>query len=334
MHLPEADLACLPEGTELFGDYIKAVAWAQAFARANREVMMERIFDVLAQEFTGFSLGALAVNCHHNYVQREQHFGREVLVTRKGAVSAQKGQLGIIPGSMGAKSFIVQGLGNEESFCSCSHGSGRVMSRTKAKIRFTVEDQRRATAHVECRKDKEVIDEIRQLIEINIVIDKLGLEEVGATTNSPVSIDLNGIKLKSILNLMLEPLDLDYTIQDDVLKITSTIRQQGRLITATYPVADLVVPLEIGTPIDGTLSSFGVGTSQDPSRQSTGQLSVGSTSAQFQVGVNPAASLAGSIPGSGMQSEITGGARSINFDSLSSLIPSTIEPGRWAELGG
>ena len=181
---------------------------------------------------------------------------------------------------------------------------------------------------------KEVIDEIRQLIEINIVIDKLGLEEVGATTNSPVSIDLNGIKLKSILNLMLEPLDLDYTIQDDVLKITSTIRQQGRLITATYPVADLVVPLEIGTPIDGTLSSFGVGTSQDPSRQSTGQLSVGSTSAQFQVGVNPAASLAGSIPGSGMQSEITGGARSINFDSLSSLITSTIEPGSWDEIGG
>ncbi|MNO77537.1 RNA-splicing ligase RtcB [compost metagenome] len=100
------------------------------------------------------------MNCHHNYVQREQHFGREVLVTRKGAVSAQKGQLGIIPGSMGAKSFIVRGLGNEESFCSCSHGAGRVMSRTKAKSRFTVEDQRRATAHVECRKDKDVIDEI------------------------------------------------------------------------------------------------------------------------------------------------------------------------------
>ncbi len=101
-----------------------------------------------------------AVNCHHNYVQKERHFGEEVLVTRKGAVSAQKGEMGIIPGSMGAKSFIVRGLGNEESFCSCSHGAGRVMSRTAAKKRFTVADQIRATAHVECRKDNEVIDEI------------------------------------------------------------------------------------------------------------------------------------------------------------------------------
>ncbi|MCY1437170.1 RNA-splicing ligase RtcB [compost metagenome] len=93
-------------------------------------------------------------------MQREHHFGHDVLVTRKGAVSAQKGELGIIPGSMGAKSFIVRGLGNEEAFCSCSHGAGRVMSRTRAKQAFTVEDQRRATAHVECRKDKDVIDEI------------------------------------------------------------------------------------------------------------------------------------------------------------------------------
>lgn len=102
IQLPDADLAYLPEGTELFGDYIKAVAWAQAFARANREVMMERIFDVLAQEFTGFSLGALAVNCHHNYVAQEKHFGAKVWVTRKGAVRAGLGELGIIPGSMGA----------------------------------------------------------------------------------------------------------------------------------------------------------------------------------------------------------------------------------------
>ncbi|WP_323116506.1 RtcB family protein, partial [Klebsiella variicola] len=101
-----------------------------------------------------------AVNCHHNYVQKEQHFGEEVLVTRKGAVSAQKGQMGIIPGSMGAKSYIVRGRGNEESFCSCSHGAGRVMSRTEAKKRFSVADQQRATAHVECRKDSDVIDEI------------------------------------------------------------------------------------------------------------------------------------------------------------------------------
>lgn len=107
-----------------------------------------------------FEANLEAVNCHHNYVQRERHFGEDILVTRKGAVSAQKGQLGIIPGSMGAKSFIVRGLGNEESFCSCSHGAGRTMSRTQAKKQFTLNDQVRATAHVECRKDKDVIDEI------------------------------------------------------------------------------------------------------------------------------------------------------------------------------
>jgi tRNA-splicing ligase RtcB len=107
-----------------------------------------------------FDTDVTAVNCHHNYVQKETHFGAEVLVTRKGAVSARKGQLGIIPGSMGAKSYIVRGLGNEESFCSCSHGAGRTMSRNEAKRRFTVADQISATAHVECRKDEAVIDEI------------------------------------------------------------------------------------------------------------------------------------------------------------------------------
>ncbi|MCY1528779.1 RNA-splicing ligase RtcB [compost metagenome] len=107
-----------------------------------------------------FAASLEAVNCHHNYVQREQHFGREVLVTRKGALSARQGELGIIPGSMGAKSFIVRGLGNPEAFNSCSHGAGRIMSRTQAKKQFTVADQVRATAHVECRKDKAVIDEI------------------------------------------------------------------------------------------------------------------------------------------------------------------------------
>jgi tRNA-splicing ligase RtcB len=101
-----------------------------------------------------------AVNCHHNYVQKETHFGQEVFVTRKGAVSAKAGELGIIPGSMGAKSFIVRGKGNPDSFNSCSHGAGRTMSRTKAKKLFTVEDQVRATEGVECRKDAEVIDEI------------------------------------------------------------------------------------------------------------------------------------------------------------------------------
>ena len=107
-----------------------------------------------------FAVDVEAVNCHHNYVQRETHFGAEIFVTRKGAVSARQGELGIIPGSMGARSYIVRGLGNPESFCSCSHGAGRVMSRNEARRRFTVADQERATAHVECRKDKDVIDEI------------------------------------------------------------------------------------------------------------------------------------------------------------------------------
>ncbi|MBF8668676.1 RtcB family protein [Pseudomonas putida] len=160
-NLPDKDLAYFEEGSRHFADYVEAVEWAQDYARQNRELMMLAVVGA-ARRALGkpFEASLEAVNCHHNYVQREQHFGREVLVTRKGAVSAQKGQLGIIPGSMGARSFIVRGLGNEESFCSCSHGAGRVMSRTKAKSRFTVEDQRRATAHVECRKDKEVIDEI------------------------------------------------------------------------------------------------------------------------------------------------------------------------------
>ncbi|WP_409269886.1 RtcB family protein [Pseudomonas sp. KCJK9044] len=160
-NLPDKDLAYFEEGSRHFADYVEAVEWAQDYARRNRELMMHAVV-AAARQVLGrpFEARLEAVNCHHNYVQREHHFGREVLVTRKGAVSAQKGQLGIIPGSMGAKSFIVRGLGNEESFCSCSHGAGRVMSRTQAKRRFSVEDQRRATAHVECRKDKEVIDEI------------------------------------------------------------------------------------------------------------------------------------------------------------------------------
>ncbi|MGR6656684.1 RtcB family protein [Pseudomonas mosselii] len=161
VNLPDRDLAYFEEGSRHFADYVEAVEWAQDFARHNRELMMQAVV-AATRKVLGkpFEASLEAVNCHHNYVQKEQHFGREVLVTRKGAVSAQKGQLGIIPGSMGAKSFIVGGLGNEEAFCSCSHGAGRVMSRTKAKSRFTVEDQQRATAHVECRKDKDVIDEI------------------------------------------------------------------------------------------------------------------------------------------------------------------------------
>ncbi|MDR1227681.1 MAG: RtcB family protein [Azoarcus sp.] len=161
IHLPNRDLAYFPEGSEHFDDYIQAVGWAQDFARKNRDVMMANLIAAVRTVIgKPFSADVEAVNCHHNYVQRETHFGEKVFVTRKGAVSAKKDELGIIPGSMGAKSYIVRGLGNEEAFCSCSHGAGRVMSRTEAKRRFTVEDQVRATAHVECRKDANVIDEI------------------------------------------------------------------------------------------------------------------------------------------------------------------------------
>ena len=160
-NLPDRDLAYFEEGSEHFDDYVEAVGWAQDYARRNRAVMMQNVIaaarGVIAKPF---ETHVEAVNCHHNYVQKETHFGTEVLVTRKGAVSAQKGELGIIPGSMGAKSYIVRGLGNEEAFCSCSHGAGRSMSRNEARRRYTVEDQARATAHVECRKDEDVIDEI------------------------------------------------------------------------------------------------------------------------------------------------------------------------------
>ena len=159
IHLPDKDLAYLVEGSELFDDYCEAVSWAQDYAMMNRLQMMELTLGVLRKHLTSFSLAKSAVNAHHNYVSKEFHFGSDVLVTRKGAVSAQVGQLGIIPGSMGAKSFIVRGKGNADSFCSCSHGAGRVMSRTQAKKQFTVEDHIEATKGIECRKDKEVIDE-------------------------------------------------------------------------------------------------------------------------------------------------------------------------------
>lgn len=160
INLPDQDLAYLPEGTEGFDDYVEAVEWAQHFALANREVMMRHAIDAARKVIAKpFEAHLEAVNCHHNYVARERHFGENVLVTRKGAVRAAEGVMGIIPGSMGAKSFIVRGKGNAESFCSCSHGAGRVMSRAEAKRRFTVEDHAAATLGVECRKDAEVIDE-------------------------------------------------------------------------------------------------------------------------------------------------------------------------------
>jgi tRNA-splicing ligase RtcB len=159
IQLPDRDLAYLVEGTEHFEDYIEAMSWAQSYAAENRRSMMEAILAVLHEALPPFGMGAVAVNCHHNYVSRETHFGAEAWVTRKGAVRAGRGELGIIPGSMGARSYIVRGLGNPESFESCSHGAGRVMSRTAARKRFSVEDHVAATVDVECRKDASVVDE-------------------------------------------------------------------------------------------------------------------------------------------------------------------------------
>ena len=159
INLPDQDLAYFPEGSEGFGDYFKAVSWAQKYARASREAMMDQVLAVLRAHFPDLATTEMAVNCHHNYVSREHHFGKDVFVTRKGAVRAGEGELGIIPGSMGAKSFIVRGKGDRDSFCTCSHGAGRAMSRHEAKRRFSVEDHIKATEGVECRKDAEVIDE-------------------------------------------------------------------------------------------------------------------------------------------------------------------------------
>lgn len=159
--LPDVDLAYLREGTRHFDDYVQAVDWAQRFARRNRELMMDAVVTAVLQTkgIREFDARVEAVNCHHNYVNREHHLGADVWVTRKGAVSARQGELGIIPGSMGARSFIVRGKGNPDSFHSCSHGAGRAMSRGAAKRRFSLDDHVAATAHVECRKDKDVIDE-------------------------------------------------------------------------------------------------------------------------------------------------------------------------------
>ncbi len=159
VRLPDANLAYLKEGAEHFDDYVRAVELAQDFAATNRSLMMARVLDVLRTHLPPFRLRAAAVNCHHNYLARERHFGAAVWVTRKGAVRARKDDLAIIPGSMGAKSFIVRGKGNRESFESCSHGAGRRMSRTDAKRRITLAEHCAATAGIECRKDASVIDE-------------------------------------------------------------------------------------------------------------------------------------------------------------------------------
>ena len=161
INLPDQDLAYLPEGTDHFEDYCFAVKWAQEFAMSNRQLMMANIVNAVraSNEVPDFSAELQAVNCHHNYVAWENHFGQNVMVTRKGAVRAREGDKGIIPGSMGVQSFIVRGKGNPESFTSCSHGAGRAMSRAEAKRKFSLEDHAAATAGVECRKDADVIDE-------------------------------------------------------------------------------------------------------------------------------------------------------------------------------
>ncbi len=160
IHLPDADLAYFPEGAQHFDDYVDAVGWAQDYARANREEMMDLVLDAMHRHLPSFEVTGAAVNCHHNYVEREEHFGEKVWLTRKGAIRAGAGELGIIPGSMGARSYIVRGKGAAQSFHSCAHGAGRRMSRNAAQKSFSLDDLAKQTAGVICRKDKGVIDEI------------------------------------------------------------------------------------------------------------------------------------------------------------------------------
>ena len=158
--LPDKDLAYFTEGAEHFDDYVHAVHWAQDYAMDNRREMMRLIVEALQKKLPKFGVSKEAINCHHNYVAIENHFGENVYITRKGAIRAGEDELGIIPGSMGTKSYIVRGKGNPQSFCSCSHGAGRRMSRGKARRTFNAEDLEAQTEGVECRKDKGVIDEI------------------------------------------------------------------------------------------------------------------------------------------------------------------------------
>jgi tRNA-splicing ligase RtcB len=158
--LPDRDLAWLAQGTPAFDDYVEAVEWAQDYATANRREMMRLILGAIASHLPPFEIEGEAISCHHNYVARERHLGEELFITRKGAIRAREGDMGIIPGSMGARSYIVRGRGNPEALCSCAHGAGRRMSRAEAKRRFTRADLAAQTEGVECRKDAAVIDEI------------------------------------------------------------------------------------------------------------------------------------------------------------------------------
>jgi len=160
LRLPDRDLAYFPEGAQHFDDYVEAVGWAQDYARANREEMMDLVLEALRRHLPAFGVTGAAVNCHHNYVERERHYGEDVWLTRKGAIRARAGDLGIIPGSMGARSYIVRGKGSQESFHSCAHGAGRRISRNAAQKAFSLEDLASQTDGVICRKDKGVLDEI------------------------------------------------------------------------------------------------------------------------------------------------------------------------------
>jgi tRNA-splicing ligase RtcB len=160
VELPDTDLAFFSEGTTEFDDYVDAMHWAQDYALANRDAMMAQVLRDLAHHLPAFTVTEAAINCHHNYASLEHHFDREVYVTRKGAIHAGAGELGIIPGSMGTKSYIVRGKGSADSYHSCSHGAGRRMSRTAARKRFTQADILAQTAGVECRKDMAILDEI------------------------------------------------------------------------------------------------------------------------------------------------------------------------------
>lgn len=159
-HVPDKDLSYFAEGSASFNDYVAAVEWAQNYAFENRREMMRLILEAIRPLLPPFQMTKEAINCHHNYVSRENHFGEDLLITRKGAIRAGQDELGIIPGSMGARSYIVKGKANPESFCSCSHGAGRKMSRNKAKLLFSQDDLIQQTQGIECRKDAGVIDEI------------------------------------------------------------------------------------------------------------------------------------------------------------------------------
>lgn len=160
VHLPDTDLAYLREGSVNFDDYIEALDWAQRYAYQNRQAMLDLVLSGMRRHLQPFTVTQEVVNCHHNYVAKEHHFGVDSWVTRKGAIRAGEGEMGIIPGSMGAKSYIVRGKGNPDSFCSCAHGAGRKMSRTEARNTFTIDDLKHQTAGVQCKKDNSVLDEI------------------------------------------------------------------------------------------------------------------------------------------------------------------------------